>query len=122
MRLFKTKIFDKWAKEKKISDQALINAIREMDLGLCEANLGGNLYKKRIAMHGKGKSGSYRTIVAFKRTDNSFFVYGFSKNKRDNISKREELALKKYATLLLNYTNQEINDAIETKGLIEVKI
>ena len=46
MRIFKTKFFNKWQnKESKLDNQALINAIKEIESGLVEANLGGNLYK-----------------------------------------------------------------------------
>ena len=33
-----------------------MNAVIEMKSGLIEANLGGNIYKKRIAKSGLGKS------------------------------------------------------------------
>ena len=60
-------------------------AVREMSEGLYEANLGGNLLKKRIARPGEGKRGGFRTIVATNLRNRWFFVYGFAKNERDNI-------------------------------------
>jgi hypothetical protein len=42
----------------------LCDAVREMQQGIYEADLGGGLLKKRISRHGQGKSGGFRTIVA----------------------------------------------------------
>jgi hypothetical protein len=72
MRIFKHKYFWQWAKNEKISDHKLIKAINEIEAGLYEANLGSGLYKKRIAMAGKGKSGGYRTLIALKHNDKAF--------------------------------------------------
>lgn len=49
MRVFKTKLFSRRAKEMGLDDGALFNAAREISQGSFEANLGGNIYKKRIA-------------------------------------------------------------------------
>jgi hypothetical protein len=55
MRIFKYRAFRQWAKAEGLSDSALKNAIKEIELGLFEANLGGGLYKKRVARKGQGK-------------------------------------------------------------------
>ena len=47
--------------------------------GLVDADLGGSLFKKRIPVPGRGKRGSARVIVATKRTDRWFFLYGFER-------------------------------------------
>ncbi len=39
--------------------------VEEMVKGLIDADLGGHVYKKRIALPGKGKSGSVRTLLRF---------------------------------------------------------
>ena len=48
-----------------------------MEQGLIDADLGGGVVKKRIALPGKGKSGGSRTIVANRKNSHWFFVYGF---------------------------------------------
>lgn len=121
MRIFKTKLFEKWARKESIKDEALRKAVTEIATGLCEASLGGHLYKKRVPLAGKGKRGGYRTILAFKHTSNSFFIYGFAKNSQSNICENEEKALKAYAKLLINYSDQEISDALASQALYEVK-
>jgi len=87
---------------------------------LYEANLGWYLFKKRIGLKGKGKRGGLRTIIAFKKEDKAFFIYGFVKNKKANIDEAEEKTYKKLAILLLSCSDDTINNAIKNKELIEV--
>jgi hypothetical protein len=49
--------------------------------------------KKRVALPGRGKRGSSRTLVAYQQADKAFFVYGFAKNERANISAKQLNAL-----------------------------
>ncbi|STX52141.1 Uncharacterized protein conserved in bacteria [Legionella busanensis] len=65
-----------------------------MNKGLFDANLGGNVYKKRIPLDNKGKRGGARTIVAFRFNNKAFFIYSFAKNKKANITDKELKALK----------------------------
>lgn len=68
-----------------LSDDALSRAVLEMAQGRVDADLGGRVVKKRVALPGRGKSGGVRTIVATNRGDRWFFMYGFEKNERANI-------------------------------------
>ena len=92
-----------------------------MARGLVDANLGGNLYKKRVAAPGRGKRGSYRTLAAFKPGDKAFFVYGFAKNERANINDKEERALKAIANELLGYDARVIKRALDAGALCELR-
>jgi hypothetical protein len=78
-RVFKTKTFSRWAR-KSLPDSALCKAAREIELGLFEADLGGGLCKKRVALPGQGKSGSSRTLVAKKHKEAIFFLAGREKS------------------------------------------
>ncbi len=95
--------------------------MQEIEQGLVDAKLGGNLYKKRIAAPGRGKSGSYRTVLAFKSKERAFFIYGFAKNQRDNIDAREERALKALAKELLGYDAKAIQKALTTNAIRKVR-
>lgn len=79
-RVFKTRTFSRWAR-KVVSDAALCQAAREIEHGLFEADLGGGLCKKRIALPVQGKSGSTRTLVAKKHEDAIFFLAGREKKQ-----------------------------------------
>lgn len=67
MLYLKTKYFTRRAGKEGIADSALCEAIGEFENGLCEANLGNHLFKKRIALAGKGKSGGARTILFYQK-------------------------------------------------------
>ena len=116
----KTKLFAKWADKEGLTDAALRKAIAEINAGSVEANLGGDVYKKRIAIPGRGKSGGARTLLAFKKDDKAFFIYGFKKNERPNIKTDELEALKRYAKELLALDREAIKDMLKAKTLIEV--
>lgn len=104
----------------EIEDETLKTAIDEITKGLHNGSLGGHLFKKRIGLKGRGKRGGVRTIVAFKKDEIAFFIYGFAKNKKANIDESEEKALKKYASLLLALNDEALNDAIKNNRLMEV--
>lgn len=120
MHIFKTKAFDRWAVEIGLYNESLRLAITEVENGQHEANLGGYLYKKRIALGNKGKSGGVRTVIAFKREDKAVFVYGFSKKQKANITSKELMALKKLAKIYFSYTEEQIKNILRIKEFIEV--
>jgi hypothetical protein len=121
MRIFKTKAFARWMRKEGLKDARLLNAIRELESGQFDANLGGSVYKKRIALPGRGKRGSVRTLIAFHSGDGAFFVFGFSKNERANIDVLELRALKLMAKTLLEKSNAKLKNDLEAKVLIEVR-
>ena len=120
MRVFKTKPFCKWAEKEGLDNDSLQKAISEMERGLNDADLGGHVYKKRVALQKRGKSGGARTIIAFELKNRAFFMYGFAKNKRANISTKELKALKLLAVHLLSYDDKTLTRALRVNELIEV--
>lgn len=79
------------------------------------------MVKKRVAVGGRGKSGGVRTLLAYKVDDKAFFVYGFAKNARANISANELKALKRLAKELLGYSDKALTEAIKHGALFEVE-
>ena len=121
-RIFRTKTFSRWLNKSDLSDADLLQAVKEIDKGLLEGDLGGNVYKKRVAIGNRGKSRGARTIVATKLSDHWFFIFAFAKNERANISDVELANFQKIAEVLLNLANDEISKLIQEKTLIEIKI
>ena len=120
MLIFKTKAFNSWVKDNGLTDDQLRQAINEIGNGLYEASLGGKIFKKRVALGGRGKSGGARTIVAFRAAKHAFFLYGYSKNVRSNISTQEEGALRKLARIYFGFSDDQLTRAVESGELIEV--
>ncbi|KPA09691.1 protein containing DUF1044 [Candidatus Magnetomorum sp. HK-1] len=120
MRIFKLKLFHKWARKEGLTNKALKDTIQEMEKGLLGNELGGFVYKKRVAIQGRGKRSGVRTLIAFKYDEKVFFMYGFAKNQRDNINVVELEALKRLAKELFRYNDNEIDKAIKAKEIIEV--
>jgi hypothetical protein len=120
MRIFKYRTFDKWAKKQGLADDDLRKAIVEIEQGLIDANLGGNVYKKRIARQGQGKSGSYRTLLLMKQGDKVIFAHGFAKGEQDNITKNELDGFKIMATAFLNLTPEQLKHLSDNQSLIEI--
>ncbi len=101
-------------------DSVLITAVAEMEQGLIDAELGGHVVKKRIPLPGRGKRGGARTILAYRIEDKAFFIYGFAKNRQDNLNATELESLQILAADVLGYDNATLKKMVEQKKLIEV--
>lgn len=121
MRIYKTRSFNKWATKEGLGESVLVEAVAEMEAGLIDAELGGQVVKKRVSLAGRGKRGGARTLLAYRQGDRAFFVYGFAKNERDNIDAKELRALKQLATIQLGWTEDQLAHALHESILIEVK-
>ena len=120
MRVFKIREFGKWASREGVTDNVLGQVVAEMERGLVGVNLGGQVFKKRVALSGRGKSGGMRALLAYRISNKAFFIYGFAKNVKDNIRPRELKALKAAADIFLSYNNEELNQAVKAGALVEV--
>lgn len=121
MRIFKNRVFNRHARKQAISDKELCKAIAEIENGLVDANYGGNLFKKRIARKGQGKSGGHRAIPAYVKGDRTFFMYGFEKSGKDNIDKDEERDFKRLAKSYIVLDHGALMRARDENVLYEVK-
>lgn len=119
-RVFKTRHFARWMRKTDLSDAALCQAVSEMENGLIDADLGGGVLKKRVALPSRGKSGSTRTLVATNKGNRWFFVFGFEKKVRANTSAKELEALQAIAADLLKLSSTEIDRQVESNALQEI--
>ena len=76
--------------------------------------------KKRIGLAGRGMRGGVRTLLATNRGRRWFFVFGFEKNDRANISDEELAALQALAADLLARTAQQLDQAVADGALQEI--
>lgn len=119
-RVLKTRYFARWAREVRLTDGLLLDAVLEMEQGLIDADLGSGVVKKRIGVRGRGKRGGARIIVVTNRHDRWFFVYGFRKNQRANISGQELDALRELSRDLLSLSETQIDEQTESGAFSEV--
>lgn len=103
-----------------LTDAALSQAVTEMADGLVDADLGGSVFKKRVAIPGRGKSGGARTLVATNLNDRWFFLFGFAKNERSNIDADELEAIQELAKQYLALDGQQLDHAVESGTITEI--
>jgi hypothetical protein len=120
VRVFKNKPFARFAKKAALSDDALMKAVKDVERGVIDADLGGGVIEQRVARPGGGKSGSFRTIILFRIRDRAFFVHGFAKNEKENISDKELEGFKVLAHALFAYDDAAISKALEYGILLEI--
>ena len=120
MRIFKVRVFTRLARREGISDAALIQAVDEAERGLIEADLGGGVIKQRVARPGAGKSGGYRTLIAYRTDTRSVFLYVFAKSDLGNVGSDELKTLKDIARYWLRASSEAIDRAVAEGKLQEV--
>jgi len=120
MRIFQYRSFKRWAAAEGLTDSDLWRVIEEMDAGLTGDSLGAGVYKKRVKLEGRGKRGGSRTIIAYNSRVKAFFIVGFAKNEKDNITNQEEVALKRFAKELFSYTDDQLKKAVAEKEWYEI--
>jgi len=94
--------------------------VDQLEADQADANLGGDVYKVRVARQGEGKSGGYRVIVYFRNEYRTFFSYGFSKNDRGNISEKDLKMFKKDAKDQFLLTDEQIEVRLRNGTFIEI--
>lgn len=119
-RILKRKVFARWQADEKLLDRALCKAVQEMESGLIDADLGGLLYKKRVARPGAGKSGGYRTLLAARIGSRYVFLHGFPKSDKANITHDEKKALQLAGKVLLELSAGALSKALQSGVLLEV--
>ncbi len=122
MSVYKTKEFARFARKTGLDDEALHLAAEAVTSGRADADLGGGVFKQRIAREGGGKSGSFRTIILFRVGAHCFLVHGFAKNVKANVTVKELKALKALADTLLGLNAGQLSKAQAAGELMEVRI
>jgi hypothetical protein len=120
VRIFKTRAFARFARDQRIRDEDLREAVERADRGLIDASLGSGVIKQRVARRGQGRSGGFRVLLAFRSQDRAVFIYGFAKNERDNIEDKELKTLREIATAWLAASIQCIEREVAEGRLQEV--
>jgi hypothetical protein len=118
--ILKRKDFARWQVGEKLPDAALCKAVQEMESGLVDADLGGFLYKKRVARPGAGKSGGYRTLLSARIGSSYVFLHGFPKSDKANVTQDEKKALQFAGKVFLELSADALSKALRSGVLLEV--
>jgi hypothetical protein len=122
VRIYKNTWFARFAVRERITDDELKAIVTDvLEAGQADADLGGGVYKVRMARSGRGKSGGYRAIVYFKNGERTFYVYGFAKSNRGNISQKELRKFKENSRRMQALTEAQIEAWLTDGTLYEVK-
>lgn len=108
-RVFINRSVAKWMRRTRIGERILCDTVAEMQKGLVDADLGGGVVKKRIAIKDRGKSAGARTLIATNRGDRWLFLYAFEKAERVNVTPKELDALQQVAQLFLDLRPEDLN-------------
>ena len=120
LRIFKNKSFTKFAKKERISDKKLSDMIKDIENGMIDVDYGSGVIKQRLARPNQGKSAGYRCIILFRVKERAFFMYGFPKNERDNISQEDEQVFKDLSQQMFDFSDVDIERMLESGVLMEV--
>ena len=120
MRILKSTWFARFANKEGIKDDELKEIVNQLEMGQADANLGGGVFKMRVARPGEGKSGGYRVIVFFRSKERTFYAFGFPKAGMDNISDKQLRNFKMAAKVVFGYSEKEINERVKNGFFIEI--
>ena len=120
MFYLKTRYFSRWARREGIADSSLCETIGEFESGLCEVNLGNHLFKKRLALPGKGKSCGARAILFYQKGERLIFCFGFNKNQQENLNDTQFKLLNKLSDSFQNIDDEIVIKNIKHNELVRV--
>jgi hypothetical protein len=111
-----TKEFARRLRRSGLSDDALVDALVRADAGTVDADLGGGLIKQRIARPGSGRSGGFRTILAYQRGSHAIFLHMFAKSQQANLSAVELETYQELAEMYLALTDEQLEALVTDRG------
>jgi hypothetical protein len=120
VHVYKTKVFRQFQRKEALPDTALCEAVERAEGGLIDADLGRGLIKQRVARKGAGRSGGFRTIIAYRAGTRAVFIFGFAKSRQENIAARDQRDLAETGALILNLSTKAIETLIKGRELWEV--
>jgi hypothetical protein len=88
--------------------------------GASGADLGGGVFKYRLARAGEGTSGGARALIAMKVGCRAVLMFGFEKKDLANIKPDEFKEYRKAARIYLGYTEEQMTMIVKQKALLEI--
>jgi hypothetical protein len=114
--MFASKPFMRFARRFGIGDEDLWRCVS----GAFDADLGGGVFKYRLARAGEGTSGGARALIAMKVGQRAIFMFGFEKKDLASIKPDELKQYRKAARIYLGYSEEEMTMIVKEKALLEI--
>jgi len=86
MTVFVTKEFARFARKARLADTKLDQGAQDVAAGHYAPDLGGGVFKQRVAREGSGKPGGFRTIILCRVGSHSFLPTGSPRATRRTCS------------------------------------
>ena len=115
-QFYLSKTFSRQARKQGIGDEDLRDAVDRAEKGKIDGDLGGGLIKQRVARPNEGRSGGFRTIIAYRRGKRAVFLHMFAKSKRANIKDDELEILKEFAGELDKLSDADLDRLVAEAG------
>ena len=115
MRIFKTKEFARFARQSRIGDGALREAIDRAERGLIDADRGAGLIKQRIARSGQGRRGGLSDDHRVPTRRSRSVRDGFAKGRLDNIDDDDLARLKAFAGQVLSWSDAQVKQLLDSR-------
>lgn len=110
------KEFSRQARRSGLTDEALGEAIDRAEEGKVDADLGGGLIKQRVSGSSRGRSGGFRTIIAYRRGRQAIFLHLFAKARRANIGPAELEIYRKLAKAYDGLDEAQLDELVNHRG------
>jgi hypothetical protein len=125
MRVFAVPQVSRLMRKERLSDAILCRAARDLTAGVLragEADLGGGLYKKRLARPGSGKRGGYRAIIAYRapKTERILFAFAFAKSAAATLTPQEQEALARAAGSFVDADDRQLAVLLQSEDVREI--
>lgn len=114
--VFAFKDFVRFARKFDISDEDIWDVLGSQP----DANLGGGLYKYRIARHGEGSRGGGRVLIALKVGSRAILMFAWEKKDMENIKPNELKAYRDLAKIYLGFTDSQMAKLVKDRVLVQI--
>lgn len=116
LRVFAFKDVVRFARRFHISDDGIWDVVRSQP----DADLGGGLYKYRIARPGEGSRGGGRVLIALKIASRAILMFAWEKKDMENIKPNELKAFRDVAKRYLGYSDSQMTKLVKDRVLVEI--
>ena len=116
LRVFAFKDVVRFARKFHIPDDGIWDVMRSQP----DADLGGGLYKYRIARPGEGSRGGGRVLIALKIGSRAILMFAWEKKDMENIKPNEVKAYRDVAKSYLGYSDSQMTKLVKDRVLVEI--